>query len=366
MKKSEPLTLRELSRATLARQMLLAREKATVLEAVERLVGLQAQLARPPFLALWSRLQAFQPEELIRLVHARRLVRATLMRGTLHLVSTRDYRVLRPALQAMFSEAMLALLGDRVKNVDVDSVTAEARACLEERPQTFEEIRAVLAKRWPRLDARAMGYAVRMNLPLVQVPTDARWGWPASSCFTAADSWLGAPLPTKVDLPAIVRRYLAAFGPASVRDAQSFLGLRDLGGVFEALRKKLLVFRDERGRELFDLPEAPRPPGDTPAPVRFLPDFDNMLLGHADRTRVLSESHRAKLATKNLRVLPVFLVDGFVAGTWTIVRSGKSAALKVDPFVALDKKTRAEITEEGGSLLRFAESDAKSFDVRVG
>jgi hypothetical protein len=360
-----PVTLRELSRATLARQMLLAREKATVLQAVERLVGLQAQLARPPFLALWSRLESFRPEDLTRLVHARKLVRATLMRGTLHLVSARDYRVLRPALQATFTEGMLAVLGHRAKNVDVEGVAAEARACLEERPQTFEEIRAVLAKRWPELDARAMGYAVRMHLPLVQVPTDARWGWPASSCFAAADSWLGAGLPTKVDLPAIVRRYLAAFGPASVRDAQGFLGLRDLAGAFAALGKKLLVLRDERGRELFDLPEAPRPSGDTPAPVRFLPDFDNMLLGHADRTRVVSEPHRARLATRNLRVLPVFLVDGFVAGTWTIV-SGKSAVLKIDPFVILDKKTRAELTEEGTALLRFAESDAKSFDVRIG
>ena len=360
-----PLTLRELSRATLARQKLLTREKATVLQAVESLVGLQAQLARPPFLALWSRLASFQPEDLTRLVHERKLVRATLLRGTLHLVSARDYLLLRPTLQATFTEGMLAVLGQRAKNVDVEGVTAVARACLEERPQTFEEIRAVLAKRWPKLDARAMGYAVRMHLPLVQVPTEARWGWPASSCFAAADSWLGAGLPTKVDCPAIVRRYLAAFGPASVRDAQSFLGLRDLAGAFEALRKKLRTFRDERGRELFDLPEAPRPHPDTPAPVRFLPDFDNMLLGHADRTRVVNDAHRARLATKNLRILPVFLVDGFVAGTWNIARSGKSAVLKVEPFVTLDKKTRTEVTEEGAVLLRFAESDAKSFDVRV-
>jgi hypothetical protein len=346
--------------------MLLSRETVPVLAAVERLVGLQAQLARPPFLALWARLQGFQPEELTRLVHDRKLVRATLMRGTLHLVTAKDYRLLRPALQASFSEGLQAVLGDRARDVDIEGVTAKARECLRQQPRTFEEIRTVLARSWPKLDARAMGYTVRMHLPLVQVPTDARWGWPASSCFASAEEWLGAALPAKIDLAAIVRRYLAAFGPASVRDAQSFLGLRDLSAAFEALRPKLRVFHDERGRELFDLEDAPRPPGDTPAPVRFLPDFDNMLLGHADRTRVVSETHRAKLATRNLRVLPVFLVDGFVAGTWSNTRSGKSATLKAAPFVPLDKKVRAELMEEGTALLRFTESDAKSFDVRLG
>jgi hypothetical protein len=346
--------------------MLLARENTTVLEAVERLVGLQAQLARPPFLALWARLQSFQPEDLTRLVHARKLVRATLMRGTLHLVTAKDYRLLRPALQAMFTEALHAVLGDRVRNVDIEGVTAKARVCLVERPQTFEELRTVLSRSWPKLDARAMGYAVRMHLPLVQVPTDARWGWPASACFASAEEWLGAPLPAKIDLPAIVLRYLAAFGPASVRDAQGFLGLRDLAAAFEALRARLRLFHDERGRELFDLPDAPRPSGDTPAPVRFLPDFDNMMLAHADRTRVVSDAHRAKLTTKNLRILPVFLVDGFVAGTWTIVRSGKSAVLQADPFVPLDKKVRADLMEEATALLQFTESDARSFDVRLG
>jgi hypothetical protein len=362
---SDVLGVRELNRATLARQMLLAREETTALLAVERLVGLQAQLARPPFLALWSRLVDFQAEELTRLVHDRKLVRGTLMRGTLHLVSARDFRLLRPAVQASLTEGLFAILRDRMKAIDIEGVSARARTSLLSRPQTFEELRTALRTVWPKLDERAMGYTVRMHLPLVQVPDSARWGWPASSSFALAESWLGAPLPAKIDLAAVVLRFLAAFGPASPRDAQTFLGMRDLAPVFEALREQLRTFRDEKGRELFDLPEAPRPPADTPAPVRFLPDFDNVLLAYAERARIISDAHRPKVATANLRVLPAFLLDGFVAGTWKIVRSGKKAALVLDPFETLQKKVRAELFAEGEALLRFAEQDAQAFDVRL-
>ncbi len=361
---TEVMSVAELSRATLARQMLLAREKTTVPKAVERLAGLQAQLARPPFIGLWSRVQGFEAEDLARAVHDRKVVRATLMRGTLHLMTTKDYLDLRPALQPLLSEAFEGVLKERAKRIDVDRVTRAARACLDEQPRTFEDLRAVLGKAWPDLDARALGYAVRMHLPLVQVPTDTRWGWPGAACFAAAESWTGRKMGKGGGAVALVLRYLGAFGPASVRDAQTWSGMRSLADAFAALRPKLKVFHDEKGRELFDLPKAPRPPAATPAPVRFLPDYDNLVLAHADRTRVVPEAHRARLATKNLQVPATFLVDGFVAGSWKIERARSASALVLTAFEPLSRKAKAGLAAEGTSLLRFVESDAGTAEVR--
>jgi hypothetical protein len=279
-------------------------------------------------------------------------------------VRTRDYLALRPTLQPMVSEGMQRVLRDRAKGVDLDALVAAARECLEERPRTFDEIRAALGKAWPKADERAMGYAVRTHLPLVQVPAETRWGWPGAACFAVAEAWTGKRIAGKGDPPALVLRYLAGFGPASVADAQAWSGLRGLKDAFDALRPKLRVFRDERGRELFDLPRAPRPPASTPAPVRFLPDYDNLLLGHADRTRVIAEAHRGRIATANLRVLPAFLVDGVVGGTWKIERARSSAALVLEPFAPLARGRRAKLIEEGTALARFVENDARTVEVR--
>lgn len=361
---AEVLTARSLNRAVLARQMLLAREKTTALKAVERLVGMQAQLARPPYVGLWSRVAGFKAEDLTRLVHARKVVRGTLMRGTLHLVSARDYRALRPLLQPMLSAELQRVMRGRGLGLELEPVVASARACLEERPRTFDEVRAVLRKAWPGADERALGYAVRTHLPLVQVPAETRWGWPGAAAFAVAESWLGSSLPAAGDLEELVLRYLAGFGPASPRDAETWSGLVRLRATFEALRPKLRVFHDETGRELFDLPRAPRPPETRPAPVRFLPDYDNLLLAHADRTRVIPAVHKPRLATTNLRVTATFLLDGFVAGAWRIDRSRASAALVLEPFGSLARKARSDLIDEGKALLRFAEADARTFEVR--
>jgi hypothetical protein len=359
----EVITTKALNRATLARQMLLAREKTTALRAVERLVGMQAQLARPPYIGLWSRVAGFEAGDLTRLVHDRKVVRGTLMRVTLHLVSTKDYMGLRPLLQPMLSAGFLRA---RIPGLEVEAVVAAARACLEDRPCTFHDLRALLGKRWPKLDERALGYAVRTHLPLVQVPADTAWGWPGAAAFAVAESWIGKPMRKAWDARTLVLRYLEAFGPAGPRDAETWSGLTKLRDAFEALRPKLRVFHDEKGRELFDLPKAPRPPADRPAPVCFLPDYDNLVLGHADRTRVIPAIHRAKLATTNLRVVATFLVDGFVAGAWRISRARSAAALELEPFEPLSRTARAELTAEGTGLLRFAEPDARTFEVRFG
>jgi hypothetical protein len=362
---SEVLDQKALNRATLARQMLLAREKVAPLRALERLAGLQAQVPRPPFLALWSRVQGFVPEALSRLAHDRKVVRATMMRTTLHLVSAADYVAWRPVLQPMLSAAMLAVLKDRAAGLDVEAVVAGARKLLQDRPLTFDVLRPLLKQAWPKADERALGYAVRTHLPLVQVPTATRWGWPASSEFALADAWIG-PLGGDSDerRPAFVLRYLAALGPATVADAQNWSGLGGLKDAFEKLRSRLRVFHDERGRELFDLPKAPRPPAATRAPVRFLPDYDTLLLGHADRTRIVSDEHRPRLVTRNLQVLAAFLVDGRVAGTWKIERARTAATLTLTPFETIARTAQKELAEEGAALLKFTEPDAAKTEVK--
>ena len=361
------LTLRDLNRATLARQQLLARADVPVPEMIARLAGMQAQLARPPFVGLWTRIPGFERDALRAPAEARTVVRVTAMRGTLHLLTADDYRALRSALQPMFTAAMQAVLGARTGGFDLAVVLDEARAVLRaEGPQTFEVVRERLAVRMPDADVRAMGYAVRLHLPLVQVPSaGAAWGWDAKAPFALADDWLGAPCAVDAAPEALVRRYLAAFGPATPADAGAWSGLKGLRATFTAMRDELVTLRDERGRELFDLPDAPRPGGDVDAPVRFLPDFDNLVLAHDDRTRVVADAHRGRIVSKNLQVAATVLVDGMVAATWTIEKARGTATLAVRPFARIAKAHHRALESEGESLVRFVEPDVKAYAVRV-
>jgi hypothetical protein len=354
-----------LGRATLARQLLLAREKTTAVDAVERLCGMQAQEARPPFAGLWSRLEEFRREHLHAPLHRRDLVRATLMRATLHLMSARDYAAFRAALQPALSQAMSGALRGRDQGLDLDRLVPVARELLEERPRNFNELRGLLQERFPKVNHRALGYAVRMQLPLVMIPTDARWAFPSVADFTPADAWLEEPLPSAAAPEPLVRRYLAAFGPATAADFQTWSGLKGAKGALDGMRDGLQVFRDEHGRELLDLPEAPRPDPDVPAPVRFLPEFDNLVLAYSDRTRLLADEHRPAVVTKNLRVRATFLWDGRICGTWDVERKKSRATLHVRPFAKLPKRAASELPEEGESLLRFLEEDATSFDLDI-
>jgi hypothetical protein len=360
------LTTGQLNRALLARQMLLSREAVSVPDAVARLVGLQAQLARPPFVGLWTRIQGFRRSDLLASLHDRQVVRVTAMRGTLHLMNAADYVALRGALQSGLTRGSQSTLRDRQQRFDQGALEAEARAFFGGKPATFDAFRNHLKAKDPAADERAMAYTMRMHLPLVQVPTETAWGFPAASDFALAEDWLG----TKVSVepaPAheLVRRYLAAFGPATPGDAQAWSGLSGLRPVFEELRPGLITFRDERKRELFDLPDAPRPSEHEPAPVRFLPDFDNLVLSHDDRTRIMADEHRPKVTLKNLQVRATFLVDGFVAGTWKVERKRKVAALILEPFVKLSRTAVKALEEEGDALLRFAEEDAETREVRI-
>ena len=356
------LTRQQLNRATLARQLLLQREPVTATAAVERLAGMQAQEPKHPFIGLWTRVEGFDAEDLRRALLEREVVRATLMRSTLHLMSAPDYAALRMSMQPPLSVA-LRVLGPRSQGLDLEAVLPAARALLAGRPLAFDPIRAALSEQFPDVDHRALGYAVRTLVPLVMVPSeDGRWGFPRVAEFTLAEEWLGEP-PGEEDREALVRRYLAAFGPASAADVQTWSGVGGMKAVLDGMRDGLDVFADERGRELFDLPDAPRPDADVLAPPRFLPEFDNLVLAHDDRSRVIADEHRPLVTTKNLRVRATFLVDGTVAGTWTIDAKRRLATLRIAPFATLGTRVRAAVAEEGEALVRFAEPEAAAHAV---
>ncbi|HEV7884773.1 MAG TPA: winged helix DNA-binding domain-containing protein [Solirubrobacteraceae bacterium] len=356
------LSRAQLNRATLARQLLLEREPVTATAAVERLAGMQAQEPKHPFIGLWTRVEGFDREDLRRALLEREIVRATLMRSTLHLMSAADYAALRMSMQPPASVA-LRVLGARSKGLDLDAVLPAARRLLEGRSLAFDPIRTALAEQFPEVNHRALGYAVRTLVPLVMVPSeDARWGFERVGEFTLADEWLGGA-PGEEDRGALARRYLGAFGPASAADIQAWSGVSGMKAVLDGMRDALAVFADERGRELFDLPDAPRPDADVPAPPRFLPEFDNLVLAHDDRSRVIADEHRPLVTTKNLRVRATFLVDGTVAGTWTIEAKRKLATLRIAPFATLGTRVRAALAEEGEALVRFAEPEAAAHAV---
>ena len=320
------LSLRQLNRALLARQMLLERVERPVGEALEHLAPMQAQVPIDPYVALWSRLRDFDPLVLSAMVERRMAVRGTLHRATLHLATARDFLAWRPLVQSVAERGFRtgSPFGRRLVGLDMDAVLAVAAELIDERPRTKAELRALLAPLWPSYDADAITNGVAYLLPLVQIPPRGLWGRSGGPRLARLETWLGAPLDPAPDIDAMILRYLGAFGPASVADAQAWSGLTGLAEVFERLRPRLVTFRSEPGRELFDLPEAPRPDAEVPAPVRFLPQYDNLLLGHADRSRIVPDGARA-LALSPLWV-GSFLIDGMVAGTWRNSRTAASSA----------------------------------------
>jgi hypothetical protein len=361
---SEELTRLRLNRALLARQMLLAREDVSALAAIERLVALQAQQAQPPFIGLWTRLAKFERDDLLKLIRDRQVVRATTLRGTLHLMNAGDFLTFRDTLSPMLAAGMQAVLRERTKGLDIPAIVAVAREFFRE-PRTFTELRGELLSRYPEGDERAMGYTARMHVPLVAAPDDSTWGFTADPAFISAEAWLSRVPDAGERREDLVLRYLAAFGPATAADVQAWSGLGGLKDVLAILRPRLATFRDERKRELFDLPDAPRPPEETPAPVRFLPGFDNAVLAHADRSRIIADDHRKLVTTKNLQVLPTFLVDGFVAGTWKCTRAKKAATLVLSPFATLPAAAKKQLTAEGEKLARFIEPEAGEWGVLI-
>ncbi|TWF78740.1 winged helix DNA-binding protein [Pseudonocardia hierapolitana] len=344
---------RALNRATLARQFLLERTTRPVPDVVEHLVGLQAQTPHTWYVGLWSRIARFRPEAAADRLADRTLVRIALMRSTIHLVTAADAHGLRAAVQPVLDRDLLhnQLHGAAVRGLDLEEVVAAARPLLAEKARTSRELGGLLQARWPDRPAAGLAYAVRNRLPLVQVPPRGLWGRSGPIAHTSTEAWLGEGPGFSPET--LVLRYLAAFGPATVADVQTWSGLTLLREVMTPMRSRLHVFRDEHGRELYDLPDAPRPDPDTPAPVRFLYDFDNLLLSHADRTRVCTDEFRRAFVRRSGPVPGAVLVDGFTAAHWTLTRDRDGATLEVHPHRPLTPDEAAAVEAEATGVLAF-------------
>jgi hypothetical protein len=346
-----------LNRATLERQMLLRRAEVGAAEAIERLAGMQAQAPRSPYVGLWTRLVDFDPADLARLLVDRQAVRAIQMRATIHLLTARDCLVWRPLLQPVSDQRFRGSeFARNLADLDVDKVVAAGQALVEEAPRTHSQLRTLLGERWPDHDADSLAYAVEFLLPLAQVPPRGLWEETGPAARTSIEGWLGQPFATDPPLEQLVVRYLAAFGPASVRDISVWSGRSRLREVVERLGDQLQQFADEDGRPLYDLPDAPRPDPDTPAPARFLPEYDNLLLSYADRRRVIPDGRPVPERLGEGGRKGTVLVDGDFRATWNIaVDAGAGVAtLEVEPFAPLSDDDAAAVIEEGRSLLAFA------------
>jgi hypothetical protein len=336
------LTPKELNRATLGRQLLLTRKKLPVLAVIERLAGMQAQWPPAPYVGLWSRVTGFKREALEQALLDGDVLKPAMMRGTLHLVTTRDYPIFWTALRDMPSWY------DNTHLVHARKAFAASRALARAEPLTLNAALALLVGEHGHVDmeARRIFHAVRRHAHLLHAPETALWSARPLALY------LAYPEPEKVDVvharTELVRRYLSAFGPATRADIAEWSGLRvtDFAPALEAL-EPLRRFHDESGRELLDLPRAPLPSAETPAPVRFLPKWDNLLLAHADRSRVLPDGLRREVIRKNGDVAQTFLVDGMVAGTWA---AGTKGRIDVTPLASMSRARLREVEQEAARL----------------
>ena len=372
------LSRRALNRALLGRQLLLHRHDLEPTAALRQLIGLQSQAPEPPYWAFRARLADFQPGDLSARLTDRRAVRLAMMRSTLFLVRADDARSLRPLLQPGLDRALRGVVGPTLADLDRAEVAAAVRDLVQERPRTLDELGRHLVTSWPRLDPADLARVARTAVPLVQVPPRGLWQTGGPAVHTSLDAWLGGRVDDRADpmpdlegpegldgLDGLVWRYLGAFGPASVADVQAWSGLTRLAAVMTRLRPRLTRFRDERGVELFDRPDGPRPAPDAEAPVRLLGGFDNVLLSHTDRSRVLGDLDHRRVMTTNGLVRPVVLVDGFVAGTWRIDRGGdRRAVLTVTAFSPLSRPARSALATEAVGALAMAEPDREP-DLRI-
>lgn len=348
------LTRRALNRTLLGRQLLLERVRRPAADVVEHLVGLQAQEPIDPYVALWTRIDGFDPAELSAMIEARRAVRMGLLRGTLHLVTSRDALAQYPILADVMARSWKSSpFIKQIGGVDIAEVVAAARKTLEERPRTPSELGAALAPGWPDRDSTALAYAARFLLPLVQVPPRGLWKQTGRPTNTTAEAWLGSAMVDEPDIEDLLLRYLAVFGPATVGDMRVWSWLTGLREVVERMRPRLRTFRDEAGRELFDVPDGLLVDEDTPAPIRFLPQYDNVFLSHEDRSRLNGAmSWGIDFGWKG----PI-LVDGSIAAAWRVRRSGKIATMNVELGRRLTPAERSDLEEEAARLAEFLDPD---------
>jgi Winged helix DNA-binding domain len=351
----EALTQRALNRALLRRQGLLERSDVPAVDMIERLVGMQAQEPENPYLALWSRLENFDPQELSGLIAERRAVRAPLMRATIHLVSARDCLAIHPITQPVLARTFTSPWAGGLAGADVGEVAAAGLELLAEKPRTRAELGKLLAPRWPGADQRSLAHAVTYHSALVQVPPRGVWGATGQATWAPAETWLNRELDPGDSPDGLVLRYLAAFGPATVADVRTWSGLTGLREVIERLRPRLRTFRDEKGRELLDVSDAPLPDPETAAPPRFLPEYDNVVLSHADRSRMYNGLGPGEPFPRG-KALGALLVDGFYRANWHLIEEDGLATLIIDRFARQPgegSETVDEILAEGTGLLEL-------------
>jgi hypothetical protein len=355
----EVLSPRALNRALLARQHLLSPARLAAPQAVEHLVGLQAQAPLAPYVGLFTRVEGFEAAELAELMRSRQVLRTHVMRGTIHLVTARDGLVLRALMQPALERSVRRTLVRGLSDDRLAIVTASARRALAEHTLTRPQVIAALSAEHPAEEAGAVAAAVGALVPTVQATPRGVWGETGAAAWTALERWTGRALPARAPDPGpILLRYLAAFGPASIADMRKWSGLGGLREVVERLRPRLRTCRDEQGAELFDVPDGPLPDPRTPAPPRFLPEYDNVLFAHENRARINPMDHAIPLLPGNGAAAGTVLLDGVYDGTWRIERAAERAILRIQPFGALRSREREALEAEGSRLLAFAAPEA--------
>ncbi len=361
----EVLTRRALNRATLARQLLLTRHQVPALEAVHALAGLNAQTSKDPYIGLWARLTNFKPDDLANLLHTKQVVRSCLMRCTQHLVTAADFQTFRPVLDPVLTRVQRTIWGRRTEGIDPEDLAAKGTTALRGITLTRSQLGKKLQEHWPNHQASDLGWSFQYLAPVVHPPPDGLWGRKRGQTpFALAEDWLGVPA-GKQDPAALILTFLAAFGPATLRDIHAWSGLSRLGDVIDSLRPDLLTFRTDRGIELFDLPTAPRPDPQTPAPIRFLPEFDNLIVGYHDRSRMMTNEQRVRVCDGDY-IAATLLVDGFVRGMWKVELTDDTATLAIELLddtggndVVLTSADRKAVEAEGLELLRFMTPELK-------
>jgi hypothetical protein len=360
------LDQRTLNRTLLGRQLLLERVSKPAFEVIEYLGGMQAQGPLVPYFGLWTRLDGFRPQELVDLIESRAVVRApAMLRTTIHLMSARDYVAMRPVLQSVQERGFRtgSPFGRLLAGLDIDDLVATGRRLLEEAPRNGTQLRKLLAERYPGWDEPSLAYAVRYLVPVVQTPPRGIWGKGGVATITSSETWLGGKIGADTRPDDMIIRYLRAFGPASVLDIQAWSWLTRLKADVERLRPRLRTFRDERGRELFDVEDGLLVEPDTPAPPRFLPEYDNLLLSHDDRSRIIPPGMNVPLPPGAGGSIGTVLVDGYFGGMWRMTRDGKRANLSVHLARPVAAHERGPIAAEGEALIRFATEGQASQEI---
>ena len=346
---------RTLNRTTLARQLLLSRSPMAAADAVGHLVGLQAQFVNAPYLGLWARLSSFALDDLTALLADRTVVRSSVLRGTQHLVRGDDYGWLRPLIAPTLARGRQASFGKQTAGLDLEALVAHATELLTGRTLTRPRLGAALAERWPGYDPIVLGWCAQSLVAVVHPPPSGTWRRGGATPFALASDWLGER-PVVHGPEELVRRYLAAFGPATVADVQQWSGVRGLAEVVERMSLVSL------GNGLLDLLDMTYE-SDVDAPVRFLPDFDNLMIAYTDRSRVLPDEYRKRVCVGGAMVLATVLVDGTVRGTWKLVLGKEEATLTVTLFEKLSRADQAEVEAEAVRLLDFAAADLERRDL---